>query len=399
MEKNIQQYEFNLEKKSYRLRTSIINDNLIQIICTPKNQTYGYINTFSQNDLIKINNIFSNYNNIKEIQNAFEKCILTQKVSLFQNRTLFNIIFYLPVIKNKKEEKIVIKLIYENEYDNKYKININYNEIKPIINNNNKKKNKYILNKLEKDIMNMALHQEIMNNKIKEVLNSETGYINNYNDNNNTKGPKNNNKIKESKNHNTLNNNIISSNTKIYLNGRKLKYFIDSSILKTPEEYNLLNNKLLSLKNIKISKNINYKLLFKSTQDSDKAQIFHQKCDKINNTLILILTDNGKKFGGFTTQTWEGQSINKKDDNAFIFSLDKLKIYDIIKGENAITCNNELGPIFCGFQILIYNNFFKKGGITEKAHLNYNTEEDYELNGGNSNFGINELEVFEIIFD
>ena len=114
--------------------------------------------------------------------------------------------------------------------------------------------------------------------------------------------------------------------------------------------------------------------------------------------MILIETDTGKKFGGFTTQTWDGFKINKKDENAFIFSLDKLKIYDIIKNSDAISSNNDFGPSFCGFQILLYDNFFKNGGKTGRAKNNYDTNIDYELTDGNMMFRIKEVEVFEIIF-
>ena len=381
METNIQEYEFNMEKKIYRLKTSIINGNLLQIICTPKNQKYGYINIFSQGDLIKINKIFMKYNNITEVQKEFENCINLQKVSLLHNRTIFNILFYIPK-GNKSFEKISLNLIYENEFNNYSDNNININNIKP-----HKKRNKYndILDKLEKDMMNMAKEQEIMNNKIHEALNPDNNYEYNNKINNNI--------------NNDINNNEMNKSNKVYFNVRKLKFFIKSSILKTPEEYNLLKSKLLTLRRSKISQNINYKLLYKSSQDSDRAEIFHQKCDNIRNTITLIQTNKNKKFGGFTTQTWDGININKLDDNAFIFSLDKLKIYDINQGKEAITCSNEFGPIFCGYQILVYDNFFKKGGKTGKAYENYNIEGDFELTGGDNNFIIKELEVFEIIFE
>ena len=147
----------------------------------------------------------------------------------------------------------------------------------------------------------------------------------------------------------------------------------------------------------KICKTINYKLLYQATKDSDKAKIFHEKCDNKKNTMVLIETTQGKKFGGFTTQTWDGDT-DKQDENAFIFSLDKLKIYDIIRNQNAISCQPNYGPIFCGYQIFIYDNFFEKGGITCISHLNFNTEKNYELNDGNMIFSIKDLEVFEIIF-
>ena len=364
MEENIQKYEFEKDKIIYKLKTSIIEGKYIKMVCNPKNQKYGYINIFSKEVLNKINTIFTNFSNIKEIQEAFDNCLLTRKVSLMHNRTLFNIFFYITRKEKEKEkpEKISLKLIYEPEF-----------------NSNNETKNKYndILADIEKEIIIMAKEQENIENKVNEIL-LEYEY------------EKNKNEDSSNSNNNTKN--------KIYFNERKLKHFIKSSIIKKPEEYNLLRNKLLSKRKNNICKNINYKLLYQASKDSDKARVFHQKCDGKKNTMILIQTEKGIKLGGFTTQTWEGNAI-KKDDDAFLFSLDNLKIYDIIKDQNAITCNENFGPIFCGYQIFIYDNFFKEGGKTSKAYLNYNTQEDFELNNGNMIFHIKELEVFEILFD
>ena len=38
-----------------------------------------------------------------------------------------------------------------------------------------------------------------------------------------------------------------------------------------------------------------------------------------------------------------------------------------------------------------------KGGTTFEKGLNYNTEEDFELTGGERIFGIKEIEVYEVI--
>ena len=290
MEENIQKYEFEKDKIFYKLKTSIIDGKYIKIICNPKNQKYGYINIFSKEDLIKVNLIFTNFANIKRIQEEFEKCLLTQKVSLFHNRTLFDIIFY--IIKNEKTEKIPLKLIYETEFNINYEINNKYNDI---------------LADIEREIIIMAKEQENMENKVNEIL-LEYGYYN-----------------KNNENISNNNSNNINKKNKIYFNERKLNYFIKSSIIKTQEEYNFIKNKLLNKRKDKICKSINYKLLYKASKDSDKAIIFHEKCDNKKNTMILIETKDRKKFGGFTTQTWEG-NINKKDEDAFIFSLDKLKI-------------------------------------------------------------------------
>ena len=50
-------------------------------------------------------------------------------------------------------------------------------------------------------------------------------------------------------------------------------------------------------------------------------------------------------------------------------------------------------------QIIIFDNAFKKGGTTFEKGVNYETEEDFELTGGNRAFGIKEIEVYEVIVE
>ena len=150
----------------------------------------------------------------------------------------------------------------------------------------------------------------------------------------------------------------------------------------------------------KINKNnckLTLNLLYKATADSDKAAAFHAKCDEAKSSIVLVETDKGKRFGGFTSCDWTGDCIDKKDENAFVFSLDKMKTYDNIPGENAIGCYPSYGPIFLGCQIRIYDDAFTKGGTTFEAGLNFETEEDFELTGGDRVFKIKEIEVYEVI--
>ena len=167
---------------------------------------------------------------------------------------------------------------------------------------------------------------------------------------------------------------------------------IRGEIIETANELELITRKMCQNKYKKISLN----LLYKAIVDSDKAEIFHQKCDSAKSTLVLIKGANGKRFGGFTSCSWEGNSIEKKDENAFIFSFDKMKIYNVIPGEGAIGCYPNFGPVFLGCQIRIYNEFFSKGGSTFEKGVNFNTEEDYELTGGLKTFDINDIEVYSV---
>ncbi len=139
-----------------------------------------------------------------------------------------------------------------------------------------------------------------------------------------------------------------------------------------------------------------YKLLYKGSRDGDGANDFHSRCDEAEKTLVLIEDNYGNRFGGFTTQDWGGEYLQKKDDEAFIFSLDKNKIYEVIPEQNAIGCYPNFGPVFFGCQIRIYDNYANKGGTTFKKGLNYKTTEDFELTNGKQNFGVRDIEVYEV---
>ena len=163
----------------------------------------------------------------------------------------------------------------------------------------------------------------------------------------------------------------------------------------------LLNNEeieMLTRKICKDQKKLTLSLLYKASVDSDRATAFHNKCDKAKSSIVLIQSGKGRRFGGFTTCDWSGNSINKKDDNAFIFSLDKRTIYDIIPGEDAIGCYPKYGPVFLGCQIRIYDEAFKNGGTTYEKGLNYKTLEDYEL-AGEQKFEVKEIEVYSVEFE
>ena len=145
-----------------------------------------------------------------------------------------------------------------------------------------------------------------------------------------------------------------------------------------------------------LAKYVKFNLVYKAFDIWDKAKDFHEKCDKLNMSLVLIETDKDVRFGGFTTQSWEGHCLKKKDNNAFVFSLETNKIYDIIPNQPAIGCYPKFGPVFLGCQIRINDNFFTKGGTTCHKGLNYRTTEDYELNNGEQKFLIKDIEVYSI---
>ena len=161
------------------------------------------------------------------------------------------------------------------------------------------------------------------------------------------------------------------------------------------KKYLEIDNVVTKIQDI-IAKGAKFTLLYKATTHGDNASVFHEKCDNHQMTLVLIETDKGVRFGGFTTKTWEGHCIKKVDNNAFVFSIDKNKIFDVILDEPAIGCYPKFGPVFFGCQIRIYNNCFTKGGSTCYSGLNYKTANDFELNNGEQTYIVKDIEVYEI---
>ena len=94
---------------------------------------------------------------------------------------------------------------------------------------------------------------------------------------------------------------------------------IDTDILNDQKEY------IFIIKNIsKISKKkvLNLNQIYKASCNGDNINAFHKYFKNIPNTLILIITDEKRRFEGFTQAEWDDINRNKFDDKAFLFSLD-----------------------------------------------------------------------------
>ena len=186
----------------------------------------------------------------------------------------------------------------------------------------------------------------------------------------------------------------------------KIKYklsFLDSQIIEEKKEYDFI---IKRLKNVKLNKNDNQinenkkiilKLLYRASKDGDNAKDFHLKCNKYKNTLIIIKTKKGLRFGGFTCESWEGNG-DKKDENAFCFSLDKYKIYNSIKGKSSIFVSPETGPAFGNCIFEIKDKFLEMGGLCSEDYFYNNQEKQCEINDGEEEFDIEDIEVFNVIF-
>ena len=169
---------------------------------------------------------------------------------------------------------------------------------------------------------------------------------------------------------------------------------VKGDIIHSMKELELITRKI-NRKNTRIIIN----LLYKASIDSDSAAMFHKKCDPAQNSIVLVETKDGKRFGGYTSCSWSGDCVEKEDPDAFIFSFDKMKTYDNIPGDDAIGCYPKFGPVFLGCQIRIFDKAFTNGGTTYEKELNFYTDEDYELTDGNKSFEVKDIEVYEVIYE
>ena len=197
-------------------------------------------------------------------------------------------------------------------------------------------------------------------------------------------------------------NNIKLNNAQMKekINIKKLKKcFKSSSILTNETNFDFLLN------NLSKYNPTSYKIIYKSSIDGDNIKNFHSNCDGEENILIIIETNKGYKFGGFTSVGFDSSGCELRDDKAFLFSIDYQKIYEIIPGNNAIYCNRKTGPIFCSkqdsiaYSIYIPDNYFNNKSTTTKQCFCYKMNTNFELNHGKKEFIVKEMEVFRLDTD
>ena len=196
-----------------------------------------------------------------------------------------------------------------------------------------------------------------------------------------------------------------------YLYKGVIETYIDSKIFKREEitDDHFLFSKIKEI--YQYSKYIRLALVFRASRDGGSAKTFHMKCDSIGPNLTIIRTKKGFIFGGFTIKNWKHlyKDIKKeepengtehKDEKAFTFCMNNKKIYKNGKiNENVIYCNKNYCICFKTF-FKVYDDFYKNGGICGKNEnkIFLLQEKDYEFNGGEPKFNIEEMEIFQILF-
>ena len=89
-----------------------------------------------------------------------------------------------------------------------------------------------------------------------------------------------------------------------------------------------------------------------------KAKDFHDRCNGKGATLVVVKTDKGRIFGGYTSVSWESAGgVYKDDKSAFLFSVNNNRKYPITDSTKAIKNYTSYGPLFGGgHDLAIHDN-------------------------------------------
>ena len=393
---------FNLEEDNKYLMMSILylmNTINPMNMNNSLNQRENNRNNMNINNNNNKKNPYNNQNNIDRVFNYDNNINNMNNKNLLLNKNI-------QINDNNNEDNNInqnVKIISNN---NKYKDNKENNindedEVEMSFDTNSNIESNLYDEKTEKN-------QRLKLKRKRERKSSNSSNKNNSDEEKNIKNDdKNNNKeIMDNDNNNNSNNMNYYTLADIKANKlNKIKGLYD--IIQSNEELYMIINKIL-FKYYKFKKPniINYESrlhfcllnLFDSSIHGDSASEFHNLCDYRYNTITLLETPSGHRFGGYTSECFESPKsyVDKKDNLSFVFSLDKMKTYDIIRGNYAISCDKKYGPYFRDDHICIVDNFFSEESGTCIKGKGFNTTKNYELNFGKKYFTVKRLQVFQI---
>ena len=163
-----------------------------------------------------------------------------------------------------------------------------------------------------------------------------------------------------------------------------------SSILTTNNE----NEKIFKLMQL-IGRNCNLQLIYQMKKDGNSCATFHEKVDNQGPTITLFETEDGYKFGGYTSKSFQQKDVWIKDSDSFLFNFLNLKKFPIKNASyDAIFLGNnrQFGPEF--YDILLIENNIKKGKIRVEHYIN----KAGDLKDGDINFINNDVLVYKVNF-
>ena len=154
----------------------------------------------------------------------------------------------------------------------------------------------------------------------------------------------------------------------------------------------------------------NFELLYRGSRDGFRAIDFHRQCDNKGQTLVLIKNTSGHVFGGFASVPWTSPDsfTYRKASGSFLFTLTNMHGIQPtrfpLKNENdeeAVQYDKEYGPIFGGYDFVIYPPFNTNTCTRSDFPSTYNDATGkrnsiFSSNTNSGNFQVQEIEVFKV---
>ena len=176
-----------------------------------------------------------------------------------------------------------------------------------------------------------------------------------------------------------------------------------SLIFEKSEEFNTVKKLLYDYK-IELGEKVSYDdlnmiFLYQGIVDSDDASSFMNYISYAEGLIILIQTEEGKKFGIYHRDVISpdrNEEFKSKSRNVIIFSLDTKKIYKFNGEKYSISLTKDKFLSVGKDELVINNEYFTNGGYIEfpLKSFDFSSVNSNVLTEGNGKFNIRNLEVY-----
>ena len=144
----------------------------------------------------------------------------------------------------------------------------------------------------------------------------------------------------------------------------------------------------------------NMSLIFKASEHNFSSEKFHEACDGLSPTIVLVKDSDGNVFGGYNSIPWRSKNYgtNQYDRkrNNFLFSIDKNRLFPIKTPTYSVDFDRNLGPCFGeDLKLIDQSNVNLNSSFLGKYYKNHPENNINSITSKNL-FIVNEYEVFHL---
>ena len=180
-----------------------------------------------------------------------------------------------------------------------------------------------------------------------------------------------------------------------------------NSVILTNKELGIFGG-LLTANNCDIG--MKWKLIYRGTRDTFEWRAFNKQCTDTANVICIILSKHGHVFGGYTSvgfpkcKSYYKPRITVKDESAFLYTLRNTEhppeIFRLLRDDDKVSISNYGAYMCCfgggGSDLSLFENCDQnERAWVEHSQFEYPIGNRSVLNGGNRNFSVVEVELFE----